>query len=242
MVALHRPAVAARLFAAPLVALAALLALTGCSGGGQSALPNAADLLNRSAAAMASVRSADVDVQVDPSLSTVPIRSATGTLTAAGQATGKATVAEAGSTAEFNFVITGDSLYLKGPTGPYRQLPLALAASVYDPTALFDPQRGLPALLRSAAASSPSTEATEEVNGGPTYRVKANLDPRLVASVVPGLLDTQNPLPATLWLDRETSRLVKAQIQMPGEQGAPPAPVTVALSHFDQPVSINPPA
>jgi len=240
MVVLHRPAVAARLFAAPLAALAALLALTGCSGG-QSALPNAADLLNRSAAAMASVRSADVDVQVDPSLSTVPIRSAAGTLTAGGQAAGKATVAEAGSTAEFNFVITGHSLYLKGPTGPYRQLPLALAASVYDPTALLDPRRGLPALLRSAAASSPTTEATEDVPG-PTYRVKANLDPRLVASVVPGLLDAQDPIPATLWLDQKTSRLVKAQIQMPGEQGAPPASVTLALSHFDQPVSINPPA
>jgi lipoprotein LprG len=57
-------------------------------------------------------------------------------------------------------------------------LPLTLAANIYDPTALLRPDRGIPALLHTA--TNGVTEAEENVNGAPAYRVHATLSPNLV--------------------------------------------------------------
>jgi len=217
--------------------LPALLALPACGGPSAPPLPAAAELLNKSADAMAAVRTVAVDVRVDPALTTLPVRAATGKLTAGGDAVGTATVNQGTSTVEFNFVVTKGTVYLKGPTGTYQRLPLALAASLYDPTALLSPDRGIAALLRTA--SNGVTQAREDVGGVPTYRVQANLDPHLVSSVLPGLAGANS---GTLWIDQASSQLVKAQIQVPNAGGGPPAPVTVALSDFNNPVTVAPPS
>lgn len=250
-----RPARAASgfsLVASLLAAFALLLGLTGCAGGpvgpvGPS-LPAAPDLLNRSATAMAAIKTTAVDIQVDPTLTSIPIRSAKGKLTSTGDAVGTANLDQGGGTYDFQFVITGGRLFLKGPTGRYQQLPLALAASIYDPTALLSPDRGLPALLRSA--TNGVTEAEEDVNGAPAYRIKASLDPTLVSSVLPGLSGTST---GKVWIDKASSRLVRAQLDVPtaptdpassssSAPSGPTAPVTVTMSDFDAPVAVTPPA
>ncbi|HEY2204579.1 MAG TPA: LppX_LprAFG lipoprotein [Pseudonocardia sp.] len=246
-------ATARRSAAAPLLAVLAALALlvtvTGCQSGAPTAagppppppLPQGAELLTKAATAMEAVKSAQLSVQVDPALTTVPIRSAQGVLTATGQAKGTATLSQGSDNAEFTFVIADQSIYLKGPTGGYQQLPLALAAGIYDPTALLDPARGVATLLRSA--NSAKTEAAEDVDGVPTYRVHATLDPRAMSSVVPGVTPPpESPPTGTVWLDQRTSRMVKATLLVTTAPGARPAPVTVALSHFDEPVTITPPS
>ncbi|MDT7639983.1 MAG: lipoprotein LprG [Pseudonocardiales bacterium] len=224
---------------APLLALFALfLGVTGCSSGPTAPpLPAAPDLLAKSASAMAAVRTVAIDVQVDPALNTIPVRAANGKLTATGDAIGTATLNQGTSTVEFNFVITQGTLYLKGATGRYQRLPLALAAAIYDPTALLSPDRGISALLRSA--NNGTTEASEDVNGVPAYRVKAALDPNLVSSVVPGLSGAST---GTVWIEQATSRLLKAQIEVPNPAGGAPAPVTVTLSDFNAPVTVTPPS
>jgi lipoprotein LprG len=231
---LSRPALA-RL----LGALTLLLVVTGCGGKAGPTpppLPAAPDLLAHSASAMAQVKTVTADVQVDPALSTLPVRAAHGTLTAAGDAIGTATLSEGADSVEFNFVITQGLLYLKGPTGQYQRLPLAFAASIYDPTALLSPDRGISALLRSATGV---TQAREDVNGVPAYRVRATLDPNLVAGVVPGLTGANS---GTVWIDAASSHLLKALIPVPNPAGGAPAPVTVALSGFNGPVTVAPPS
>jgi lipoprotein LprG len=230
--------------AVALAALALLLTLAGCGSGPAAApapppLPPAGQLLNQASTAMASVKSTSVAVTVDPALSSMAVRSANGKLTADGQAAGTATVSQGGQAVEFQFVITQGRLWLRGPTGQYQQLPLALAAGVYDPTAVLSPDKGLPALLRTA--QNGTTEAEEQVNGAPAYRVRATLNPNVTASLVPGLSGATNGL---VWIDKATSRVVKAQIDVPtnGQQGGPTAPVTVTLSDFNAPVSITPPS
>jgi len=225
---------------APLFGVCALLlALTGCGGGGPSEppLPAGPELLAKSASAMAAVRTAAIDVQVDPALSTLPVRSATGKLTASGDAIGTATLNHGSSPVEFNFVITKGTLYLKGPTGRYQRLPLALAASIYDPTALLNPDRGIAALLRTA--TNGTTQAREDVNGVPAYRVHANLDPNLVSAVVPGLAGANS---GTVWVDQAGSRLLKAQVEVPNPAGGAPAPVTLTLADLNAPVTVAPPS
>lgn len=221
----------------PLLAVLTVL-LSGCGGGPPApTLPAAADLLTRSATAMAATKTLGADIQVDPRLQSLPIRAANGKLTSTGDATGSATLNQGGSSVELQFVIAAGRLYLKGPTGQYQQLPLAFAASIYDPRALLSAERGIPALLRTA--TNGNTEAREDVNGVPTYRVRAGLDPALVGSVLPGLTGTSG---GTVWLDAANNRLVKAQLDVPTSAGGPTAPVTITLSDFDAPVTVAPPA
>jgi lipoprotein LprG len=193
--------------------------------------------MTRAAAAMAQVQTVAVDVAVDPALTSIPVRSATGKLTSAGDAIGTATLSQGTSTVEFNFVITQGTLYLKGATGQYQRLPLALAAGIYDPTALLSPDRGVAALLRTA--TNATTEAREDVNGVPAYRVRATLDPNLVTGIVPGLTGATT---GTVWIDQASSRVLKAQIDVPNPAGGGPVPVTVTLSDFNAPVTVTPPS
>jgi lipoprotein LprG len=238
-----RPLPRLAVVSALITGVALLLALAGCgsvrSRPTAPPLPPAADLLSKSASAMAGIRSTSVNLHVDPTLTDIQIRSATGKLTSTGDATGSATTSQGGSTVEFQFVITKGILFFKGPTGKYQPLPLALAARIYDPTVLLNPDRGIPALLRTA--TNGTTEAQEDVNGAPAYRVRATLSPDLVNSIVPGLSGIST---GRVWIDKATSRMVKAQLEVPttpGQQGGPTAPVTVTLSDFNAPVTIAPP-
>jgi lipoprotein LprG len=219
-----------------------VVGLAGCGGkAGPTAppLPAAPDLLARSASAMSQVKTVVADVQIDPALTDLPVRAAHGTLTVTGDAMGTATLNQGSDNAELNFVITKGVLYLKGPTGRYQQLPLAMAASIYDPTALLSPDRGIAALLRTA--TNGVTQAREDVNGVAAYKVNATLDPRLVAGIVPGLTNANS---GTVWLDAATSRVLKAQIAVPNPAAGQTAtaPVTVALSGFNDPVTVAPPS
>jgi lipoprotein LprG len=226
-----------------LASLVLAIGLSACSTPGPSkpaeVLPAAPDVLAKSADVMARIKTVAVDVQVDQALSALPIRSATGKMTAAGESQGTVVIAQGNSNIEFQFVVAKGSLYLKGATGGYQQLPLSMAASVYDPSALLRPDTGIAALLRTATGAT--TEASDDVNGVPTWRIRATLDQRIAASVVPGLSGAAT---GTVWIDKATSHLVKAQVQVPvneGDQRSPTAPVTVLLSDFDAPVTITAP-
>lgn len=220
-----------------LLAVAAALLVGGCSGSTPegAVLPAAADLLTRSADAMRQVTTVALDITVDPALTTIPVRAAAGSLTAAGDATGTAILVQAGTPVEFTFVVTDGTLYLQGPTGGFAPgIPVSFASSVYDPTALLDPERGVATLL--AGATPVETQAREEVDGVDSYRVAANLSQGTVAALVPGVTA---PVDGLLWIDAETSRLVKAELAVPA--GSVTGPVTVRLSDFDAPVTVTPP-
>ncbi|HEY9417007.1 MAG TPA: LppX_LprAFG lipoprotein [Pseudonocardia sp.] len=230
--------------AALLASLVLAIGLAGCSpppGPSTPAevLPPAPEVLAKASDTMAKIKTVGVDVQVDQALSALPIRSATGKLTAAGESQGSVVIAQGNSNIEFQFVVAQGALYLKGATGGFQPLPLAMAASVYDPTALMRPDTGIAALLRTATGAV--TEASDDVNGAPVWRIRAALDPQIATSVVPGLSGAAN---GVVWIEKSTSRLLKAQVQVPVDQTdpkSPTAPVTVSLADFDAPVTITAP-
>src|SRR5829696_5289808 len=144
-------------------------ACTGDEGTPTGTLPDAGGLLRESSQAMAELKTVRFDLAVDGSIPGVAIRSAEGQLTKEGDVKGTAQLVQGDATSEVEFVIVGESLYLKGPTGGFQRLPASFASTVYDPSKILDEQVGLPAMI--AGAQQARTEAIEDVAGTQAYRI-----------------------------------------------------------------------
>src|SRR3954452_24043468 len=157
-----------------LALLAALVAVTSCTNsadkkdGSTGSLPDAGTLLKDSATAMRDIKTAKFLITADGAISGLSLRRAEGTLTREGDAQGTAQIEQLGTAVDLTFVIVGDKIYIKGPTGGYQTLPLSLAATVYDPSAILNPDKGVAKLL--STATDAKTEASETVEGTDTWR------------------------------------------------------------------------
>lgn len=224
-----------------LVPLVAVL-LTGavaCTGGKDepaSSLPAGDDLVRAAAEAMKTVRTAHFDIEANGTVAGVPLRRARGAITQSGDAEGTAQIDQSGPLAELSFVIKGQTLHLKGVTGGWQTVPLALAASVYDPSKILDPQSGVANLL--ATASGARTEAREAVNGADSYRVAATFKGDALSKLVPGVTAD---VPGQLWIGADRRVLHQGRFTVPAQDGGQPATVTVTFTDFDAPVTINEP-
>lgn len=219
------------------VVLAVSPVAAGCSSGANkpttASLPGGADLIGRAAQAMAGVDTVHFTLRVDGTVDALPVHDATGRVTRSGAADGSAKLNQQGQLVEITFVIVDKTLYLKGPTGGYQRLPSSLAGSVYDPSPLLSPDRGVVKVL--ATAHDARTQARESVGGTDTYRVSATLDPQVVSALVPGVTTA---VTGQLWIDAAQSRLIQARVPVSGNGGA----VVVTLSDFGAPTTITPPA
>ncbi|OXM62715.1 LppX_LprAFG lipoprotein [Amycolatopsis vastitatis] len=209
--------------------------VTGCSSSGDAALPDAGALLKDSAQAAGGVTSTHFTLKVNGTVPGLSVHSLDGDLTKAngGGAKGTGTLELMGQVVDAQFVLVNGSLYIKGPTGGFQKIPAVLSSSIYDPSAILDPQRGIPKVLSSV--QGPKTDGTEDVDGTPTYRVTGTVPKDALAALVPGVSSDAN---ATFWLRRDGGHLpVKASL---GYQGG--GSVDVTLSDVDKPVTITAPA
>ena len=227
----------------PVVALiAVLVAVTSCTKSAEQkkdasgdSLPDAGTLLTGSAAAMRDIKTAKFLITADGAISGLSLRRADGTLTREGSAQGTAQIEQAGTTVDLTFVIVADKIYIKGPTGGYQALPLSLAASVYDPSAILDPDQGVAKLLSSTTDAK--TEAAEAVDGTDAWRVAITANGADLSKIIPGV--TGNT-PGKVWLGKQDKRLHKAVFTLPAGGGAT-GTVTVTFKEFDAPATIKAP-
>ncbi len=219
-------------FFAFLAALIIALVTSCSSGSGQQAnLPKGATVLADSAKAMREVTSTHFALDVEGNAPGVQLRSAEGQLTRAGSAKGVAKVDEGAQLLELQFVIIGQDLYLRPPTGPIQKLPLSFAGTVYDPSAILNPDRGIAGAL--ASGTGPTTEAREQVDGVDAYRLQVKFPAQPLGSLVPDLAQDKT---SEIWVAAQGSRLIKAQF--PTTYGS----ATAHFSDFDAPVDITPPS
>lgn len=218
--------------------LAAMASCTDEKSGGAPAqsLPNGATLLTESATAMREIKTAKFLINSDGEIAGISLRRAEGTLTKEGNAKGTAQIDQAGQNVELTFVIVGDKLYLKGPTGGYQTLPLQVAATVYDPSAILDPERGIAKVL--STATSPKTEASEAVDGKDAWRVAATTSGSDLKTIIPG---ATGDVPSKVWLGAADKRLLKATFTLAGTGGGQGGTVTVTFTEYDAPVTISAP-
>ncbi|MBL7261627.1 LppX_LprAFG lipoprotein [Paractinoplanes lichenicola] len=193
-------------------------------------LPAGDTLVKDSAAAMRAIKTTQFLIEADGEIAGLSLRRAEGTLTKEGSAKGTAQIEQSGQPVELEFVIVGDKIYLKGPTGGFQALPLTLAASVYDPSAILDPSRGIAKVLGSATGAT--TEAKEAVDGKDAWRVAATSTGPDLKGLIPGVTGS---IPAKLWIADADKRLLKSTFTLPG------GTVTVTFQKFDEPVTISAP-
>lgn len=213
-----------------------LLALSGChSNTPASNLPDGSTLVSQASTAMSNVQSAHITIDTSGKVGTIPLRTAEGDLKKGGDAKGSIKLLALGQVVQLDFVVIGDNFYIKGLTGGWQKASAAEVASFYDPSGILDPDRGVAKVL--ATATDAKTEATETVNGVNTYRVAVNLDNTVVSTVVP---DTPKGTTGKVWLDQNTKRLVKAELDVSAAGGGP-GTVTINLTDLDKPVTVDAP-
>jgi lipoprotein LprG len=214
-----------------------LAGLAACSGKRQQAnLPAGDPLLKESATAMREVKTVTFAIEADGTVGGIALRRADGQLTKEGSAKGNARIGPGAGSLQLDFVVVGDSFYLKGLTGGWQKVPLATAATVYDPSAILDPDRGIAKVL--GTASDGRTEAKEKVEGVETYRVAAKLSAADLNAIVPGVGEG---VTGKLWIAADNKRLIKAAFAVPASGGSDPVNVTVTFRDFDAPVTISAP-
>jgi lipoprotein LprG len=184
---------------------------------------------------MTTLKTAHITIDSSGKVGTIPIRTADGDLTKEGNAKGSIKLLALGSVIQLDFVVIGDTFYIKGLTGGWQKASAAEVATFYDPSGILDPSRGVAKVL--STATNAKTEATESINGVDTYRIAATLDNKTLASIVP---DTPNGTTSKVWLDQNTKRLVKAELDIPAGAGGP-GTVTITLTDLDKPVTVNAP-
>jgi lipoprotein LprG len=199
-------------------------------------LPAAADLMSQSESVMSSLTSVHFAIDVKGALPGIPLQSAVGDLTKEGNAKGTAKIVELGSTIEADFVILGQDFYLNAGTGGYQKLPLSTASSIFDPSAILDPNRGIVKLMTAASASK--TEAREQVNGKDAYRVAVTPDPATVSGLIPG---AGAGTTGKIWIDATSHEVVKGVFTVPPSGSDKGATVTITMSNFNAPVTISAP-
>ena len=227
-----------------LALLAVLVALAACTpdkpkaAGSPSAdaLPAGDTLLKESAAAMGDVKTAQFLITADGTIAGLALRRAEGTLTREGSAKGTAQLDQGGLNTELTFVIVGDKIYLKGPTGGYQALPLAVASTVYDPSAILDPSRGIAKVL--STATDAKTEASESVDGKQAWRVAATMNAADLKTIIPGVTGA---VPGKAWVSAADKRLLKGTFTLPAAGDAKGGTVTVTFKEFDAPATISAP-
>jgi lipoprotein LprG len=193
-------------------------------------LPKGPTVLADSAKAMRTVNTTRFAFDVQGNAAGVQLRSAEGQLTREGSAKGTAKVDEGRQLLELQFTIIGQDLYLRPPTGPVQKLPLSFAGSVYDPSIILNPDRGIAAAL--ASGKDATTQQREQVDGVDTYRVEVTFPAQPLGAMVPGLATDK---PSEVWVAMQGSRLVKAQF--PTTSGG----ITAHFSDYDAPAQITAP-
>ena len=185
---------------------------------------------------MREVRTGRFELEVKGKLGGLEVRHAEGVMSRDGRASGTVDLEEAGQLVEFDVIFVRGTVYLKGPTGPFQSVPSELAGTVYDPTDLLNPSKGLARLLETAR--KPRTLGRGDVIGTDAFRVSATLDGHVLGPLVP------NPVPptvqATLWIGSDEPHLLRTETTVPAGGGRN-TDLSLTISDFDAPVDITPP-
>jgi lipoprotein LprG len=214
----------------------ALVLSTGCGGGGSGKNPPGSQILQQAANVMRSVASLSFTLRTSGNPN-VNVKSVDAKLLKNGNSQGSVQVTELGVPIQLDFVVLGQTVHFKGLTGGWQTEPLSKVSSIYDPSAVLDPNRGLVQLLLTAKGAE--THGTEKVAGQEAYKVHASLSHDALARLVPGM---NADAPADIWVATADKHVLKAEVEVPSKSGGKPGKVIIAFADYGKPFTIIPPA
>lgn len=111
--------------------------------------------------------------------------------------------------------------------------------TIFDPAALFDPQRGIEQLLQDGIEQV-ALVGEETVNDRPVYHLRGVIPGERLAAISLGVIG-YGPVQADLWADRTTLRLTQIQLVDTAPGAEQPTTWTMAFAAYDAPVDVRAP-
>lgn len=223
------------------MAVLATVLTIGCGGDGEppAAAPAPAVLLNAAAARMREVQRFHFELTHEGG-GTAIVRGITMT-SAEGDVDGpeRLRIALKGSFANVNIdtaiIVLGSEAWLQSPiTRRWEREQI----SIDD---IFDPQRGVVALIAAASARDPRITGAERIDGVETYRVEATLDSGELR-LLPGESPPGRSIPAIAWIGVADPVVRRIELRGGVAEGEPAGLVRrLSLSRFGESVTIEPP-
>jgi hypothetical protein len=109
----------------------------------------------------------------------------------------------------------------------------------YDPSILFSDTEGIGPILTSL--QSPTLEDDEQVEGRNAHVVSGSVTEDQVSGVTAGAVSGE-AIAVTVWVDAETSDILKVSLTEPEGVREDPATWNLVFTEFNQDVTIEPPA
>jgi lipoprotein LprG len=228
-----------------LLLLAALL--SACGGGGIAATPiptpTPAALIAQAGQATTAVGSLRFTIDLEGKAvysdgsRLFAVRTITGDIQRPDGALATLKVRGAIGVAEFKTVSLAGKQYFTNPlTRQWQCLPPGAA---FDPSVLFDPQRGIGMILQ-AGIEQPALVGQEQIEGRTTNHLRGIIDGARLQPISTGLLGA-GPVTIDIWADAGTGRLAKLVLVDTATDSASPSTWTITFSDYDTPVEIRAP-
>lgn len=223
-----------------LAAVATACALVvGCSSSGTGssaveAVPDAATVLEESAAATKNLTSAHVEIVIEGKIEGLPIKTLSGDLTnvPATAVKGKATIIMGGSPLETGLVVADGTLF--AALSPDNWLDMGPAADIYDPSTILNPDVGLANMLNSIADAT--SEFGERLDDTDTVKVSGNVSADAMNKLIPQL-KASTALPSTVWIEKGGDhKLMRARVAPTSDSS-----IEMTLSDWNKPVTVTKP-
>ena len=229
----------------PVSWLVVSLLLAACAGA-PTPTPSAPALLEQSAQAMQALKFAHFVVDrtgapayLDPS-KTIIFRRAEGDFAAPDQA--RATVRVIGATfvADVNVVALGDRYWETNPfTGAWGNY----SGLGYNPSALFNPQTGVPALMRHDLSDLRllGLETLPDYPGQKLFHLSAEAPGRQASAMTAGMIG-RGQVNLDWWIQPGTGYTLRLRVVEPDTDPKDPTVWLVDFDSFNVPVTLTPPA
>jgi lipoprotein LprG len=136
-------------------------------------------------------------------------------------------------------IIAGGHVYLHVPFSTYQELTGADAAAIPDLAKLFDPAKGLPAVI--PAGRNPKYVTSEKVDGVDAQKIAVTYSADQVKGMLSQLSSTVD-VNAEVWVGASDHLIRKAVLNGAFGDGGKDASVEVDMSGFNAAVNIAPPS
>jgi lipoprotein LprG len=235
------------LYGRNLAAVLIALLLAGCAGGGPSATPTATPTPAEISARIGRATQASKSLQFQIDLTGAPVYSDSshlfvitniiGAIQPPDGALATLQVKSALGVAEIRTVSAGGKQYFTNPVS--RQWQCLASGSAFDPAVLFDPARGIGALLQQGMEQIEFV-GLESLDGAQVYHLRGILPAERTQPISAGLLGA-GPVRADLWADTDTARARKLVLVDSATNAEQPTTWTLTFGQYDQPVEVKAP-